>query len=138
MEVMLDPPAGCEAMPSETNLYEWSATIQGPGGSPYAGGSFDLSIQFPREYPFKPPKVKFLTRIYHCNISRSGEICLDILKDNWSAALTATKVLLSIIALLTDANPSDPLESDIAQQYVADRAAHDKTAGEWTARYAKM
>lgn len=73
--------------------------------SPYKDGVFFLDIQFPTDYPFKPPKVTFRTRIYHCNVNSSGQICLDILKEQWSPALTISKVLLSICSLLTDANP---------------------------------
>merc|ERR1719253_1049377 len=87
----------------------------GPPDSPYAGGVFFLDIHFPADYPFKPPKVHFTTRIYHCNINSNGGICLDILKDQWSPALTISKVLLSICSLLTDPNPDDPLVPDIAQ-----------------------
>jgi len=83
------------------------------------------------------PQVTFRTRIYHCNVNSSGQICLDILKDQWSPALTISKVLLSICSLLTDANPHDPLVGNIAQQFLNDRAAHDKTAVEWTRRYAQ-
>ncbi|KAI8070360.1 ubiquitin-conjugating enzyme 2 [Gongronella butleri] len=136
-EITLDPPANCSAAPkSDDNLYEWISTIAGPGDSPYAGGVFFLDILFPKEYPFKPPKVTFRTRIYHCNINSQGAICLDILKDNWSPALTIAKVLLSICSLLTDANPLDPLVSDIAQEYLCDREQHDRTARDWTKRYA--
>uniref|UniRef100_A0A7S3LQF5 UBC core domain-containing protein n=1 Tax=Aplanochytrium stocchinoi TaxID=215587 RepID=A0A7S3LQF5_9STRA len=136
-EISLDPPANCSAGPKDDNLYQWVSTIMGPEGSPYAGGLFFLDIVFPKEYPFKPPKVTFKTRIYHCNINSNGAICLDILKDNWSPALTIQKVLLSICSLLTDANPDDPLVAQIAHEYKNSRENHDKTAKEWTARYAK-
>ncbi|OZJ05326.1 Ubiquitin-conjugating enzyme E2-24 kDa [Bifiguratus adelaidae] len=131
-EISLDPPCGCSAGPKGDNLYDWVSTIMGPAGSPYAGGVFFLSIQFPSEYPFKPPKVMFRTKIYHCNINSTGSICLDILKDNWSPALTISKVLLSISSLLTDANPRDPLVAEIAKKYLEDREEHDRIAKEWT------
>eukprot|EP01104_Vermistella_antarctica_P019177 TRINITY_DN7397_c0_g1_i1.p2 TRINITY_DN7397_c0_g1~~TRINITY_DN7397_c0_g1_i1.p2 ORF type:complete len:151 (-),score=31.18 TRINITY_DN7397_c0_g1_i1:91-543(-) len=135
-EISLDPPCNCSAGPKGDNLFEWVATIMGPGGSPYAGGVFFLDISFKEDYPFKPPKVTFRTRIYHCNINSGGEICLDILSNNWSPALTISKVLLSICSLLTDCNPKDPLVNQIAQQYMNDRKTHDKMASEWTRRYA--
>ncbi|KAI8342197.1 ubiquitin-conjugating enzyme E2 E2-like protein [Choanephora cucurbitarum] len=135
-EISLDPPSNCSAGPKGDNLYEWVSTIAGPSDSPYAGGIFFLDVHFPQEYPFKPPKVVFRTRIYHCNINSQGAICLDILKDNWSPALTISKVLLSICSLLTDANPHDPLVGSIAQEYLTNREEHDSIAREWTKRYA--
>ncbi|CEI94938.1 Putative Ubiquitin-conjugating enzyme E2 D/E [Rhizopus microsporus] len=135
-EISLDPPSNCSAGPKGDNLYEWVSTIAGPADSPYAGGIFFLDVHFPQDYPFKPPKVTFRTRIYHCNINSQGAICLDILKDNWSPALTISKVLLSICSLLTDANPHDPLVGSIAHEYLHNREEHDSTAREWTRRYA--
>ncbi|TPX41296.1 hypothetical protein SeLEV6574_g06164 [Synchytrium endobioticum] len=135
-EMSLDPPSNCSAGPKGDNIYEWVSIIEGPPGSPYQGGLFFLDVYFPSDYPFKPPKISFRTRIYHCNINSSGAICLDILKDQWSPALGIAKVLLSICSLLTDANPYDPLVGSIAQQYLNDREEHDKTAREWTKRYA--
>ncbi|EED93493.1 ubiquitin-conjugating enzyme e2-16kda, ubiquitin protein ligase [Thalassiosira pseudonana CCMP1335] len=131
-----DPPANCSAGPVGDDMFHWQATIMGPDESPYAGGVFFLDIHFPADYPFKPPKVHFTTRIYHCNINSNGGICLDILKDQWSPALTISKVLLSICSLLTDPNPDDPLVPDIAQLLKTDRARHDSTAREWTSKYA--
>ena len=136
-DLQRDPPANCSAGPSEDNdMYTWTATIMGPDESPYQGGIFFLNIQFPTDYPFKPPKVAFTTRIYHPNINANGSICLDILKDQWSPALTISKVLLSISSLLTDANPDDPLVPEIAHLYKTDRARYENTAREWTRRYA--
>ncbi|KAI9188670.1 ubiquitin-conjugating enzyme E2 E1 [Blastocladiella emersonii ATCC 22665] len=135
-EITASPPPNCSAGPKGDNLYEWTATIQGPQGSPYEGGLFFLQISMPPEYPFRPPKVTFQTKIYHCNINSAGGICLDILKNSWSPALTISKVLLSISSLLTDPNPDDPLVGDIARQLKEDKAAHDQTAREWTKRFA--
>eukprot|EP00055_Hartaetosiga_balthica_P004513 m.11891 g.11891 ORF g.11891 m.11891 type:complete len:151 (+) comp3911_c1_seq1:28-480(+) len=136
-EITLDPPRDCSASPkSDSNIYEWVSTIMGPENSLYEGGVFFLDIVFPQDYPFKPPKVTFKTRIYHCNISSSGAICLDILKDQWSPALTISKVLVSICSLLADCNPKDPLVPSIAQEYLQHRELHDKKAQEWTKRFA--
>ena len=95
------PLFNCSAGPIKDNLTEWEATIIGPEDTPYSGGVFTLSILFPPDYPFNPPKIKFVTRIYHCNINQHGGICLDILKDQWSPALTISKVLMSISSLLS-------------------------------------
>ena len=124
------------AGPVGDDLFHWQATIMGPDESPYSGGVYFLNIHFPADYPFKPPKVSFTTRIYHCNINANGGICLDILKDQWSPALTISKVLLSVCSLLTDPNPDDPLVPEIAQILRTDRARHDATAREWTTKYA--
>uniref|UniRef100_A0A7S0NH57 UBC core domain-containing protein n=1 Tax=Phaeocystis antarctica TaxID=33657 RepID=A0A7S0NH57_9EUKA len=132
-----DPPANCSAGPhTQDDMFTWKATVMGPQGSPYAGGVFFLNVTFPTDYPFKPPKVQFTTKIYHCNVNSSGAICLDILKDQWSPALTISKVLLSISSLLTDPNPNDPLVPEIAQLLLKDPKKHDLTAKEWTQKYA--
>ena len=135
-EIQNDPPANCSAGPEGDDMYEWQASIMGPKDSPYHGGVFWLKIHFPKDYPFKPPKVMFLTRIYHPNISSSGAICIDILKDNWSPALTISKVLLSICSLLDDPNPDDPLVPDIAELFNSDREAYNTKAKVMTLQYA--
>ncbi len=117
-------------------LIHWNATIIGPVGSPFEGGNFTLDITFPSEYPFKPPVIKFLNKMYHPNISTIGAICLDILKDQWSPALSIFKVLLSISSLLMDPNPNDPLSPDVANIYKSNRELYNKTAREWTRTYA--
>ena len=136
-EIQQDPPANCTAGPvSDADFFTWEAMIFGPSDSPFQGGMFRLTIRFPSDYPFKPPIVTFRTKIYHPNINAAGGICLDILKQQWSPALTISKVLLSILSLLTDANPKDPLVPDIARLFESNRAAYDATAREWTQLYA--
>ncbi|KAM0788334.1 hypothetical protein ACM66B_001476 [Microbotryomycetes sp. NB124-2] len=130
-------PPGCTAAPiADDKLFDWRGQIEGPPDSPYEGGLFELSITLPPDYPFRPPKVVFLTKIYHSNINTQGGICLDILKGQWSPALSIVKVLLSISSLLADPNPHDPLMPDIAQKYLRDRKGHDRLAREWTSKYA--
>ena len=131
-----DPPTNCSAGPDGDNIYKWKAFINGPKDSPYEGGLFELELTFTNKSPFKPPKVVFLTKIYHMNINSSGQICLDILKDNWSPALTITKLLLSICSLLTDPNPDDPLVPEIANLYKRDRTLYMATAREYTQSWA--
>ena len=104
----------------------------GPSDSPYQGGVFFLDIKFPPDYPFMPPKCTFKTKVYHPNINASGGICLDILKNQWSPALTTTKVLLSISSLLSDPNPDDPRVGEIAAIYKQTRAQFEANAREWT------
>lgn len=132
-----DPPMNCSAGPIGEDIFKWEATIIGPTETVYEGGVFKLLIHFSDRYPFKPPKIRFLTRIYHPNINSSGGICLDILKDQWSPALTISKVLLSICSLLSDPNPDDPLVPDIADEYMNNRERYNNTAKTWTRIYAQ-
>ena len=136
-DLQKDPPAGCSAGPvSDDDMYNWQGYIAGPEDTPYAGGVFFLNINFPADYPFKPPSVKFSTKVYHPNVNSTGSICVDILKDQWSPALTISKVLISISTLLDDPNPDDPLMPEIAQQYINNREEYNEKAKEWTQLYA--
>lgn len=135
-ELQNNPPTNCSAGLIDDDIYCWQATILGPQGSPYENGVFYLKIEFPQDYPFKPPKVIFITKIYHCNINTSGNICLDILKEQWSPALTISKVLLSICSMMDDQNPNDPLMIDIANQYINNIDEFILTAQMYTFKYA--
>eukprot|EP00164_Ancoracysta_twista_P000706 GFYU01000931.1.p1 GENE.GFYU01000931.1~~GFYU01000931.1.p1 ORF type:complete len:149 (-),score=41.25 GFYU01000931.1:466-912(-) len=137
-DLQKDPPSHCSAGPDGDDLFRWKGTIMGPPDSPYQSGVFNLNIHFPADYPFKPPKISFATKIYHPNVNSNGGICLDILRDQWSPALTISKVLLSICSLLTDPNPDDPLVPEIAQTYKQDKAKFERTAKEWTTKYAML
>ncbi|KYR00402.1 Ubiquitin-conjugating enzyme [Tieghemostelium lacteum] len=135
-DIARDPPSSCSAGPISDDVFHWQATIVGPKDSPYESGVFFLNIHFPTDYPFKPPKINFQTKVYHPNINANGNICLDILKDQWSPALTIPKVLLSISALLSDPNPEDPLVPEIAQLFKTDKTRFEATAREWTRKFA--
>lgn len=135
-EIKRDPPSNCSAGPTDDDIFHWVATIMGPNDSPYSGGVFYLDIYFPEHYPFKAPKINFQTKIYHPNINSTGAICLDILKENWSPALTISKVLISICSLLTDPNPDDPLVPAIADIYKRDKSIYEAEARAWTLDYA--
>jgi ubiquitin-conjugating enzyme E2 D/E len=137
LDLRRDAPLNCSAGPTGEDIFRWEGIIVGPDDTPYAGGIFNLNIMFPVDYPFKPPTISFATQIYHPNINQSGAICLDILKKEWSPALTISKVLLSVCSLLSDPNPDDPLMPDIATQYKVNREAYNTTARTWTFKYAQ-
>lgn len=116
---------------------ELKGEIAGPPDTPYEGGNFVLEIKVPETYPFNPPKVRFITKIWHPNISSvTGAICLDILKDQWAAAMTLRTVLLSLQALLSAAEPDDPQDAVVARQFKEYNEMFQITARHWTNVYA--
>jgi ubiquitin-conjugating enzyme E2 D/E len=120
---------------SGEDLHSWQLLLKGTGE--YAPGTYKLQLLFPQEFPFKPPQVKFLTRIYHPNIDQDGQICLQLLKpDKWKPSTSVRQLLLEIIALIHNPNPDDPLEPSIAQIYTQDRELYRKNVNEWIKRYA--
>lgn len=102
------------------NMENFEILLRGPLDTPYAGGAFKLHFKIPSDYPFKPPLVTFHTKIYHPNINESGAICLDILSGQWSPALTFTKIIMSICALLSSPNPNDPLRCEAGSLFKSD------------------
>ncbi|CAN6623185.1 ubiquitin-conjugating enzyme E2 1 [Trichomonascus vanleenenianus] len=122
---------------SEADLTHLKGTFHGPPGTPYEGGLFTIDIKIPQEYPFKPPQMKFDTRVYHPNISsQTGAICLDILKDKWSPIITIKSALISLQALLQSPVPEDPQDAEVAGVYQKDYNAFKAKAAEWTRKYA--
>ncbi|GEQ71095.1 hypothetical protein JCM33374_g4776 [Metschnikowia sp. JCM 33374] len=122
---------------NETDLTHLVGYFHGPPGTPYEKGVFKVDINIPNEYPFKPPVMKFLTKIYHPNISSvTGAICLDILKDAWTPILTLKSSLISLQSLLQSPEPNDPQDAEVAKHYISNKAGFEDTAAYWTKVYA--
>ncbi|EPR60341.1 ubiquitin-conjugating enzyme subfamily protein [Toxoplasma gondii TgCatPRC2] len=120
------------------DIHRWRGFIAGPLGTPYEGGHFTLDIVIPPDYPYNPPKMKFVTKIWHPNISsQTGAICLDILKHEWSPALTIRTALLSIQAMLADPVPTDPQDAEVAKMMIENHPLFVQTAKLWTETFAK-
>ena len=121
----------------DNNFRHWKGRIKGPIDTCYAGGIFDVDIVIPDDYPFKPPKIKFDTKIWHPNISSvTGAICLDMLKNEWTPALTIRTALISLQALMCEPVPNDPQDAVVAKQYMSDIKLFNETAKHWVEEYA--
>ena len=119
------------------DIRHWKGRIKGPIDTCYQGGIFDVDIVIPDDYPFKPPKMKFDTKIWHPNISSvTGAICLDILKNEWTPALTIRTALISLQALMCEPVPNDPQDAVVAKQYMSDINLFNQTAKHWVEEYA--
>ncbi|KAK6725849.1 hypothetical protein RB195_004274 [Necator americanus] len=131
-----EAPVGCYASPKGDDLFLWTAVLEGPPGTVYEGGTFFCNIHVTLSYPKTPPKVEFLTRIYHCNVNAQGDVCIDILNDKWNPSMSIKTVLMALTSLMFSCNPDEPLVPSIAKQYRENREEFDKMARVWTQRYA--
>lgn len=132
-----NPPDWCTVGSVDDNLMHWNAMVAGPENTPYEGGVFTIDLQFPNEYPFKAPKVRFLTRVYHPNVkSASGEICADMINENWGPTLNVMYCLSAIKQMLEQPDGDNPLEPEIAKQLQDNKAEFENTARQWTQHYA--
>lgn len=124
--------------PAENNIFQWKAVLRGPAGSPYAGGRWIVDIEVPSDYPIKPPKLRFRTKICHPNISWStGEVCLDILKSRWTPTWTLSSVLTAVQVMLTSPEPDSPLNVDAANLLrTGETLGYDGLVSFYTRKYA--
>lgn len=120
----------------DANILSWKGMIV-PESAPYNKGAFKIEINFPAEYPFKPPKITFVTKIYHPNIDEKGQVCLPIIStDNWKPATKTDQVIQSLIALVNDPEPEHPLRADLAEEFTKDKKKFMKNAEEFTKKNA--
>ena len=135
-----DPPHGVSCWPKEGRIDCLEAKLVGTKDTAYEGGVFKLEIRLPDRYPFEPPQVKFITKIYHPNIDSAGRICLDVLKSppqgSWKPSQNISTILTSIQLLLSEPNPDDGLMAEISQEYKQNRPAFLRKAKEWVDMYA--
>jgi ubiquitin-conjugating enzyme E2 L3 len=116
----------------ESNLLAWQGVLV-PENAPYNKGAFRIDITFPAEYPFKPPKVSFRTKIYHPNIDEKGQVCLPIVSaENWKPATKTDQVIQALINLVNDPEPEHPLRADLAEEYTKDKKKFFKNAEDFT------
>ncbi|KAJ3931053.1 MAG: ubiquitin-conjugating enzyme/RWD-like protein [Lentinula lateritia] len=121
----------------DNSPFHLRGSFPGPEDTPYQGGHFEVDIIIPDSYPFQPVKMKFLTKVYHPNVSSaSGAICLDILKDAWSPVLTLKSTLISLQSLLCSPEPNDPQDAEVAKHYTTSKGSFEETARYWTHIYA--
>ncbi|KAI8824858.1 ubiquitin-conjugating enzyme/RWD-like protein [Fimicolochytrium jonesii] len=138
VDLAKNPPLNASAQPvSDDDILHWKGALTAPDTSAYKGGTFQLTIEFPPDYPFKPPSIKFTTKIYHPNVDDDGTICIGLLKTEvWKPSTKIADVLIALVDLLQNPVPEDALQSSIAQVYNSDRPVFEKTVREWVKKYA--
>merc|ERR1712228_961736 len=117
MSLMMSNDKGISAFPDGDKLFEWIGTVEGPKDSVYEGLKYKLRLEFPAGYPYQSPTVKFVTPCFHPNVDQHGNICLDILKEKWSALYDVRTILLSIQSLLGEPNNDSPLNTTAAEMW---------------------
>ncbi|XP_034237758.1 ubiquitin-conjugating enzyme E2 L3 isoform X2 [Thrips palmi] len=131
------PKAFRDVQVDESNMLLWHGFIV-PDNPPYNKGAFRIEINFPAEYPFKPPKIHFKTKIYHPNIDEKGQVCLPIISaENWKPATKTDQVIQALVALVNDPEPEHPLRADLAEEYIKDRKKFMKNAEEFTKKHSE-
>ncbi|XP_070601839.1 ubiquitin-conjugating enzyme E2 T [Erythrolamprus reginae] len=141
-QLATEPPPGITCWQNGNHINDLQAQILGCTNTPYEKGVFALEVIVPERYPFEPPKMRFLTPIYHPNIDSAGRICLDVLrlppKGAWRPSLNIATLLTSIQILMNEPNPDDPLMADISSEYKYNKQAFLKNARQWTEKYASQ
>ncbi|KAJ5145801.1 uncharacterized protein N7515_000365 [Penicillium bovifimosum] len=138
-DIHADPHSQIKVQPfgQQDDVTHLRGSFPGPPGTPYEGGTYDIDIKIPTDYPFRPPTMKFETKVWHPNISsQTGAICLDTLSSAWSPVLTIKSALLSLQSLLSTPEPKDPQDAEVANMLLKTPKQFDRVAREWAVLYA--
>jgi len=130
-----NPPSFRDIVVDDSNILHWTGLLV-PDCAPYSKGAFRIEIIFPVEYPFKPPKVTFKTKIYHPNVDEKGQVCLPIVTaENWKPATKTDQVINALLSLINEPEPAHPLREDLAKEYFKDRKKFMKNAEDFTKKH---
>jgi len=130
------PVDGVSVTPKEDNMLIWHGNVKGPADTPYENGTFHFTVIFPDNFPFKPPAITFITKIYHPGFNEEGHICLQMLRDEWKPATSMSTVFKSIRDKIGKPDPDDPFDTEVAAVLKTNEAKFKTTAKEWTKKYA--
>ena len=133
-----NPHESFEIFPCEENIDFWQLILVGPENTSYDGGIFHLFIEFTDQYPSKPPNIRFLTPIYHCNINQAGKVCHSILDRFYVPGLRIRNILDYVYGLLMDPAPDDPLDSVKANELRFNPTSYNDNARDYTEKHAKV
>ena len=136
-EVLKHPHPKMDVYPCEQDLGFWTVIMEGDPGTPYAGGTWRLSVEFPATYPDTPPKMRFETPVKHCNVGKHGRICHSIFDANWVRDTSMTRVLELVYGLLLNPEPDDPLDSNLALEFRNDNGVYEMSIKTHTESFAK-
>ncbi|KAJ5833596.1 hypothetical protein N7474_001907 [Penicillium riverlandense] len=126
-----------EPVGGEDDVTHLRGSFPGPPGTPYEGGTYNIDIKIPEMYPFRPPTMKFETKVWHPNVSsQTGAICLDTLSSAWTPVLTVKSALLSLQSLLCTPEPKDPQDAEVANMFLRRPKEFERVAREWAVLYA--
>eukprot|EP00762_Andalucia_godoyi_P001942 ANDGO_06071.mRNA.1 SUMO-conjugating enzyme ubc9 len=120
--------AKCSKLPDGgVDLFRWEAGIPGRVGTIWEGGEYRLVLEFPKDYPLKPPKCRFSPPLFHPNVFPSGTVCLSILNEEkgWAQSITVREILIGIQDLLTTPNPKDPAQEEAYKLFVSDKTRYE-------------
>ncbi|KAF8512798.1 ubiquitin-conjugating enzyme/RWD-like protein, partial [Gautieria morchelliformis] len=128
IQLRQDPPEGIRISPNEANMLDLTGIIEGPAGTPYEGGYFRVKFAFTDDFPTAPPKCHFTTKLFHPNVSASGEICVNTLKKDWQPSFGISHILVTIKCLLIYPNPESALDEEAGKLLLEDYSAFEKRA----------